>query len=86
MKQKALNRQIQGLLLYKFYLKLLCVEHISVHPVEPLFNAGAGRGQIDAQMAGAVEHHAVLHGSTDGPAGFLHVLNGLAVVQSTKSI
>ena len=65
--------------MYKYYLKLLCVEHILVHPVERLFNAGAGRGQIDAQMAGAVEHHAVLHGSTDGPAGFLHVLNGLAV-------
>ena len=47
--------------------------------MERLFNAGAGRGQIDAQMAGAVEHHAVLHGSTDGPAGFLNVLNGLAV-------
>ena len=47
--------------------------------MERLFNAGAGRGQIDAQMAGAVEHHAVLHGSTDGPAGFLHILNGLAV-------
>lgn len=42
MKQKALNRQIQGLLLYKYYLKLLCVEHMPVHPVERLFNAGAG--------------------------------------------
>ena len=42
MKQKTLNRQIQGLLLYKYYLKLLYVEHILVHPVERLFNAGAG--------------------------------------------
>ena len=42
MKQKALNRQIQGFLLYKYYLKLLCVEYIPVHPVERLFNAGAG--------------------------------------------
>ena len=79
MKQKALNPSDSGPFCINIMLKLLCVEHIPVHPVERLFNAGAGRGQIDAQMAGAVEHHAVLHGSTDGPAGFLHVLNGLAV-------
>ena len=66
-------------MLYKIYIDLLCVEHILVHPAESFLDAGAGRGQIDAQMAGAVEHHTVLHCCADGPAGFLHVLNAFAV-------
>ncbi len=77
--QKALNPWIQGLLLYKIYVDLLRVEHILVHPAEASSMCGAGRGQIDAQMAGAVENHTVLHCCADGPAGFLHVLNAFAV-------
>lgn len=47
--------------------------------MERLLDAGTGRSQIHAQVAGAKEHGAILNGSAHIPAGVLHILNGLAV-------
>ena len=43
------------------------MEDILVHPAEGFLDAGAGRRQIHPQMAGAMEHRAVLHGHTHIP-------------------
>ena len=60
-------------------IKRSCVKNVLVHAVESLLDAGTGRSQIHAQVAGAKEHGAVLDGSAHIPAGVLHILNGLAV-------
>ena len=60
-------------------IKRSCVKNVLVHAVESLLDAGTGRSQIHAQVAGAKEHGAILDGSAHIPAGVLHILNGLAV-------
>ena len=38
------------------------VENVLIHPAERFLDAGAGRRQIHPQMAGGVEHPAILNG------------------------
>ncbi len=54
-------------------------EHIFGQPVKGLLHPGQGQSQVHAQMTGAVEHPAVLYRHAHIPAGFFHLVDGLAV-------